>query len=155
MKKLFFIGFVAFTLTLSFIVVASAQGGPGRGMKWSGSGGWGPGTAYQRLYNPSTVETVTGTIESVNIITPMKGMSGGVHLLLRTEKETVPVHLGPAWYIERLDAKLEKGDRIEVTGSRTTFDGKPAIIASQIKKGDNTLVLRDSSGIPAWAGWRR
>jgi len=38
---------------------------------------------------------------------------------------------------------------------RVAFDGKPAIIAAEVKKGDSTLVLRDSAGIPPWAGWRR
>jgi hypothetical protein len=51
--------------------------------------------------------------------------------------------------------KLEKGDKIEVKGSRITFEGKPVIIAAEIKKGDSVLVLRDSTGVPAWAGWRK
>jgi hypothetical protein len=75
--------------------------------------------------------------------------------MLKTDKETLAVHVGPEWYIERQDMKLEKGDKIEVKGSRVTFNDKPAIIAAEIKKGDGVLVLRDSSGIPAWAGWRR
>jgi hypothetical protein len=57
--------------------------------------------------------------------------------------------------MERLDTKIEKGDKIEVKGSRVTFAGKPAIIAAEVKKGDNILKLRDENGIPAWAGWRR
>jgi hypothetical protein len=46
-------------------------------------------------------------------------------------------------------------DKIEVKGSRITFDGKPAIIAAEVKKGDDVLVLRDASGLPVWSGWRR
>ena len=82
-------------------------------------------------------------------------MSYGVHVLLKTGQETIPVHLGPAWYIERLDMKLEKGDKVDVKGSRVTFNEKPAIIAAEVKKGQSALVLRDSSGIPVWAGRRR
>ncbi|MFN3480889.1 MAG: DNA-binding protein [Thermodesulfovibrionales bacterium] len=122
---------------------------------WRGSGGWGMGTAYQKMYNPATVETLTGTVESVDKIVPLKGMYSGIHVMLKTDKETISVHLGPEWYIERLDTKIEKGDKIEVKGSRVTIDGKPAIIAAEVKKGDNVLVLRDSAGIPVWAGWRR
>jgi len=155
MKKLTGIVATMVGLCLLFVTVGFAQGGPGKGLKWSGSGGWAPGSPYQRLYNPSTVETVTGTVESVDRITPTKGMSYGVHVLLKTGQETIPVHLGPAWYIERLDTKLEKGDKADVKGSRITFNEKPAIIAAEVKKGQNTLVLRDGSGIPVWAGWRR
>jgi hypothetical protein len=116
---------------------------------------WGMESAYQRMYNPATVETVSGTVENIDKVTPMKGMHSGIHVLLKTDKETISVHLGPDWYIERLDTKIEKGDAIEVKGSRVSFSGKPAMIAAEIKKGENVLVLRDNAGIPAWAGWRR
>ncbi|HEU4344281.1 MAG TPA: hypothetical protein VFU31_22205 [Candidatus Binatia bacterium] len=46
-------------------------------------------------------------------------------------------------------------DRVEVKGARITFEGKPAIIASEVKKGDEVLRLRDDAGFPVWAGWRR
>jgi hypothetical protein len=126
-----------------------------KGMKWQGSGGWGMGTPYQRMYDPAKAETISGTVESVNQVAPMKGMHRAVEVVVKTDKETIPVHLGPEWYIGRLDTKIAKGDSIEVKGSRVTFDGKPAIIAAEVKKGENTLVLRDAAGVPVWAGWRR
>jgi hypothetical protein len=143
---------VAFALSVLFIS-SLALADPWKG--WQGSGGWGMGSSYQRMYNPATVETVSGVVESVDKITPVKGMYSGIHLVLKTDKETIAVHLGPEWYIERQDVKIGKGDKIEVKGSRITFDGKPAIIAAECKKGDSILLLRDSSGFPAWAGWRR
>ncbi len=126
-----------------------------KGMKWKGSGGWGMGSQYNRMFNPNTVETLAGEVVGVEAITPMKGMSYGVHLMLKTEKETLSVHLGPGWFVENQDVKIEAKDKVEVTGSRVTFDGKPAIIAAQVKKGDGTLVLRDGNGFPVWSGWRR
>ncbi len=113
------------------------------------------GSQYNMMYNPATVETITGTVESVDKVTPMKGMYSGIHIALKTDKGSMDVHLGPEWYIERLDTKIEKGDKIEVKGSLVTISGKSTIIAAEVKKGDSTLVLRDSAGIPAWAGWRR
>lgn len=29
------------------------------------------------------------------------------------------------------------------------------IITAEVKKGDSTFILKDSTVIPAWAGWRR
>lgn len=130
-----------------------AQRGPG--MMWRGSGGWGPGTQYNRMYDPKTVETVSGEITAVDRITPAKGMSGGVHMNVKTDKETISVHLGPGFYIENQDVKLEAKDKVEVKGSRITFGGKPAIIAMEVKKGDEVLKLRDDAGFPVWSGWRR
>jgi hypothetical protein len=113
------------------------------------------GSQYQRMYNPATFETLSGTVESVDKVTPMKGMYSGIHLAVKVDNEVVDVHLGPEWYIERLDTKIEKGDKIEVKGSKVTIAGKSAVIAAEVKKGDSVLVLRDANGIPAWAGWRR
>jgi len=144
---------VGLAVTVIFLLTASAALAAWKGYR--GSGGWGMGTQYQRMYNPVAAETLSGTVEAVDKITPMKGMYSGVHVTLKTDKETISVHLGPEWYIERLDTKIEKGDKIEVKGSRATVAGKPAIIASEVKKGDNVLILRDASGIPAWSGWRR
>lgn len=126
-----------------------------RGLGQRGAGGWGPGAAYTRLFNPQTVETISGEVVSVARITPMKGMNYGVHLVLKTGRETISVHLGPGWYIENQDVTIRPKDRVEVTGSRITFEGKPAIIAATVKKGDEELVLRDARGFPAWSGWRR
>jgi len=135
-----------FVTTLSF-----AQ--PWQG--WRGSGGWGMNSNYQRLYDPKTVETVSGTVESVNKVTPTKGMYYGIHVNLKTNEGLFDVHLGPGWYIERLDLKIVPGDHLEVSGSKIMFQGKPAIIAAEVKKGDQILRLRDDNGFPLWAGWRR
>jgi len=125
---------------------ASAQGG---------GGGGGPGTPYARLYNPQSVETITGEVVSVERITPLKGMSYGIHMMVKTDKGTISVHLGPAWYIENQEVKIAPGDRVEVKGSRITFQDKPALIAAKVKKGNQVLTLRDGNGVPVWSGWRR
>ncbi|MGC1456359.1 MAG: hypothetical protein WA946_14330 [Nitrospirota bacterium] len=61
------------------------------------------------------METVSGEVVDLAFLTPTKGMGRGVHLLLMTDKETISVHLGPAWFIENQDLKIEKGDRIDVS----------------------------------------
>ena len=146
-------GFATILALLLMSLASTAFAAPWQG--WRGSGGWGMGSAYQRIYDPAKVETVTGEVVSVDKVTPMKRMNIGIHLQVKTDKETIPVHLGPSWYIERLDTRIEVGDKLEVKGSRVTVAGKPALIAAEVKKGDALLKLRDESGIPAWAGWRR
>jgi len=121
-----------------------AQGG-------KGAGGWGPGTSYNRMYDPKTVENLSGEVEKIELFTPRRGMSQGVHMVLKTDKGSIPVHLGPSWYMDKQGVKFEPGDKVEVTGSRITFNKKPAIIASEVKKGGQALKLRDETGTPAWS----
>jgi hypothetical protein len=144
---------VGLMIVTVFILTATlAIAGPG---KWGGrgSGGWGMGTPYQGAYNPATVETITGEVVGVEQTVPMKRMNQGLALVVKTQKETVTVHLGPTWYLERLDEKIVKGDKVEIKGARTTLAGKPIILAAEVKKGDKVLVLRDAAGVPVWAGW--
>jgi hypothetical protein len=150
MKKLLIVLAAILIHSLVFSSEAPAQrGGMQRG------GGWGPGSSYERLYNPQTVETISGVVVSVDKFTPIKGMSNGVHAAVKTDKETISVHLGPAWFLDNQDAKIRQGDRVEIKGSRITFEGKPAIIAAEVTKDGETLTLRDASGVPVWSGWRR
>jgi len=140
-----------FVAGLAFTTAAIAQ----QGMHWTGSGGWGCGAPYGRMYDPKTVETITGEVAGIESFTPAKGMGAGVHLLLKTDKETISVHLGPAWFIENQDLKIENKDQVVVRGSRITFQEKPAIIAAEVTKGNETLMLRDDAGVPVWSGWKR
>jgi hypothetical protein len=153
MKKLSFV--IAMAAVAVFLVAVSSFAQPKPGMMWRGSGGWGPGSQYNKMYDPKVVETITGEVTAVDRITPAKGMSGGVHMNVKTDKETISVQLGPSWYLENQDVKIEAKDKVEVKGARTTFAGKPAIIAAEVKKGDEVLKLRDDSGFPVWSGWRR
>jgi hypothetical protein len=151
MKKLMMLAVVVTLIGLVAVAGSSAQG---RGMG-KGAEGWGPGTAYGRMYNARTVETISGEVVSIDRMTPGRGMQYGLLAVVKTEKETVSVHLGPGWYIENQELAIEPKDRIEVKGSRITFEGKPALIAAEVRKGDQVLTLRDANGIPAWSGWRR
>jgi hypothetical protein len=147
---------VAFASVLSLLgLVGGPESWAQRGPRWQGSGGWGPGGGYVKLYDPKTVVSIAGEVVSVDTVTPMKGMSTGVHLTVKTEKETVAVHLGPSWYLEKQDVTLAPMDRVEIKGSRVTVDGKPVLIAAEVKKDDLILTLRDEAGFPAWSATRR
>jgi hypothetical protein len=152
MKKA--IGITAIVAFVGFVIAAQLYAQPA-GIRWRGSGGWGPGTPYSRMYDAKTVETISGEVVKVDTITPRKGMSAGVHMSVKTDKEEIAVHLGPSYFIENQDVKIAAKDKVEVKGSRITFDGKPAIVAMELKKGDEVLKLRDDSGYPVWSGWRR
>jgi len=116
---------------------------PRRGMR----GMKGPG---QRLYDPKTVGTFTGEVVAVEKRDGRRGQ--GIHLSLKTADGTLAVHVGPTWFLEKNELALGVGDQVEVTGSRVTFAGGPAVIAQVVKKGNIALALRDIGGVPVWAG---
>jgi hypothetical protein len=135
------------------VVLLTAEGALGQSdmMRWRHSAGWGSGSQYGRLYDLQTIETISGKIVSIERMTPMSGMSHGIRLMVKTAKETIPIHLGPQWYVTNQDIQLQVNDRVDIKGSRITFNGKPAIIAAEVKKGDKILTLRDSNGLPLWS----
>ena len=125
-------------LTLTLAGSVFAQQGMGR------KGG------KSRFYNPQTVETIKGQVVSVKNIKRRRYQ--GVHLTVKTDKETITVSLGPKKYLDQQKVTFAPNDTLEITGSRITLGGKPAIIAATVKKGNQVLTLRDANGIPAWAG---
>jgi hypothetical protein len=121
-------------------------------------------TKMTKSYDTTRVETVTGVVETIFEKVPSSATgpdSIGFHLTLRTDREVIDVHLGPVWYLNGLDGTIDRGDRVQVTGSlregRAPKDGKPAmreLRAAEVRKGNAVVLkLRDDSGKPLWSGF--
>lgn len=111
-----------------------------------------PGPRGARRWDPATVTTVTG--EVTEVVRVERRRHAGVHVMLRTDAGPLAAHLGPDWYVDP-KLKLAQGDRLEVTGSRVEIDGKPVLLARLVKRGADSLELRDGDGVPRWAGQGR
>jgi hypothetical protein len=107
------------------------------------------------MYDPAKAEAVSGEVVSVEQVTPARGMGMGIALTLKTAQGDLAVHLGPQWFIERQEIKIVAGDKVEIKGVRAVRADQNIFIAGEVKKGSEVLILRDGSGIPVWAGWRR
>lgn len=106
---------------------------------------------YVRLWNPRTIESVTGVVTRIEPVSPGQHMPRGLVAELKLENETLPVHLGPAWFLAKEGLEVNRRDILEITGSRVTFAGKPALLAQTVRKGGKSFFLRDEAGIPTWA----
>ncbi|MBI5576187.1 MAG: hypothetical protein HY896_07460 [Deltaproteobacteria bacterium] len=111
------------------------------------------GRKHHRMkYDLKTVETVSGEVLKVREFTHRRGAGTGISLVLKTEKEEIPVQIGPSSFLEKEGFKFSEKDKLEVTGSRVTGKrGKTFLLAAQVKKGDSLLKLRDEKGFPIWA----
>ena len=140
MKKLGLIGILAITFVLE-IAITNAFGGIAMGERIG-------------MYNaqmPTTVKCVITEVGKVDQVWgPMKGKSYGVNLTVKTDNETLTVYLGPSWYIDRQNIKIEKSDIIEVRGCKKIYNGKFVIVAQEIIKNNKILKLRDDNGNPVW-----
>lgn len=108
-----------------------------------------PGPA---LYDPQTVATVAGIVVAAPAAAPRSALPEPAHLTLKTDQGPLVVLLGPAWFIDQQGLKITALNHLEVTGSKISLQGKPAMVAGQIKKGDQILKLRNANGAPLWGG---
>jgi len=113
------------------------------------------GKAACATYDAKTTGTFEGKVVSVESEKCEGCGEVGVHVMVQMKDGEVSVHLGPAWFIDNQDEKIAKDDVIEVFGSKVTENDSHFVIAAKVKKGDDTLVLRDDKGLPVWRGWRR
>jgi hypothetical protein len=146
MGKIFFTG-VLVMLCLLLAVASWAQPGGGQGR--------GQGMHYGTMWDAKTVETVKGEVVSVDKFTPGRGENSyGLHLTIKTDTGTLPVILGPGWYIEQKQFVINPGDKAEISGSRMEIKGQSKIIAAEVSIDGKILRLRHDNGTPVWAGPR-
>ena len=111
----------------------------------------GPGGGPSGLYDPQTVATVSGVVVSLTPPQAEAGLPYLAYLTLRTETGKIKVFLGPSLYVDKLPVQINVLDKIQVTGSKITWEGKPVILAAEVKKGDQVLKLRETNGTPVGA----
>ncbi len=98
-------------------------------------------------YDPKAVVTIKGVVEDFHE-SKTKGDHPGLHIILKTETETVEVHTCPVSFMSDLEFTIEKGDTLTVEGSRP--DPAGIVVAREIVKGQTGLILRDKTGAPVW-----
>ncbi len=104
-------------------------------------------------YDPHTETKMKATVEEVKL--PPKGSEKEItHLLVKNGTEIVDVYLCPKLFLEEMGVSFSKGDEIAVTGSKVKQDGADLVLAREVVKGNETLVLRDDKGNPVWS-WQR
>jgi len=102
-------------------------------------------------YDPATEVTLKGTVQDVtDRQCPVSGGLGSHILLKLSDDKTIEVHLAATKFVKTYDLVFNKGDEVEVTGSKVQFEGVETIFARQVKRGNDTFVFRDKDGTPVW-----
>lgn len=108
-----------------------------------------PAAAKAPEYDPKAEVTFKGTIEDFHE-SQLRGDHPGLHLVVKTETESIEVHACPVRFMKELDFALDKGDAVTVIGSRP--GGTGVVVAREIAKGQTSLTLREKNGDPIWVG---
>lgn len=109
----------------------------------------------EKLYTDRAVQRVKGVITDTRTVTLKDGVEF-MQMDVETDHGTVPVHLGPVWYMDEYADRFDvnKGRSVFVVGSPSTVQGKEVLVASEItnEEGKQHMRLRHPDGIPAWVG---
>lgn len=100
-------------------------------------------------YDVSTEAKMNGAVEDVKL--PPAGSEKEIaHLLVKIGTETVDVYLCPKSFLDDMGVSFSKGDQLTITGSRIKQGEADLILAREVVKGTDSLVLRDAKGNPVW-----
>lgn len=108
-------------------------------------------------YDPTAEVTVRGMVQEVR---SMRDVVTVTHLVVNADHATTVVHLGPSSWVAAQTMSFHTGDEVEIIGSHGTYDdpvtdaASDVVVARQIRKGGETMTLRDSQGISEWSRGR-
>lgn len=107
------------------------------------------GQSANPKYDSTTEAKMKGTVQELKL--PTKENAKDVaHLLLKSGTDTLDIYLCPKSFLDDMGTTFAKGDEVVVTGSKVKQDSGDLILAREVDKGTDTLVLRDDKGKPVW-----
>ena len=101
-------------------------------------------------YDLSTESKMKATVQEVKL--PAKGSEKEIaHLLVKIGTDTFDVYLCPKAFLDDMGVNFSQGEEIVLTGSRIKQGEAELILAREVVRGNDTLVLRDEKGNPIWS----
>jgi DNA/RNA endonuclease YhcR with UshA esterase domain len=102
-------------------------------------------------YDVATEATFKGVIDDVHDRQcPISGGMGAHFNLKLGDGKIVEVHLATTKFVKNYEVVFNKGDAVEVIGSKVEFEGVDAIMAREVKRGNDDFLFRDPQGKPIW-----
>jgi len=99
-------------------------------------------------YDKSSEVKVKGIIDEVKT-----GADHIVHITLKNDKGLFDVTVAPEKFLNEMEITFAKGETVEVVGSKSTVDGNVALLAREVIRNGDHMVMRDEQGKPVWVGW--
>jgi hypothetical protein len=101
-------------------------------------------------YDIATETKFKGVVEEVkDRECPISGGMGS-HFMIKVDGKLMEVHIAPTKFVKSYEVAFQKGDTVEITGTKVVFEGIDAILAREIKRGNDDFIFRDPQGKPIW-----
>jgi DNA/RNA endonuclease YhcR with UshA esterase domain len=102
-------------------------------------------------YDVSSEAKFKGVVDEVkDRQCPISGGMGSHILLKLSDGKIIEVHLAATKFVKNYELVFNKGDEVEVTGTKVQFEGGDAILAREVKRGNDDFLFRDPQGKPIW-----
>jgi DNA/RNA endonuclease YhcR with UshA esterase domain len=99
-------------------------------------------------YAKSSEVKVKGVVDEVKTAT-----DGIVHLTLKTDKGSLDVVIAPEKFLKEMEITFAKGDALEVLGSQVASGEATVLLAREVTRSGEIMMMRDETGKPVWVGW--
>jgi len=98
---------------------------------------------------------IRGTVAELMTMRPTPDAAPFLELKLKTDRQTVDVHLAPTWYMNEQATILtiKRGAELKVLGSEAEIKGRQVFVAAEVREagGEKRLRLRHKDGTPVWS----
>ncbi len=103
------------------------------------------------VYAASNEVKLTGSIQDVQEYFCPVTDDRGTHLVLDVGGgDSMVVHVAIARFLREHKVAFSPGQRIQVIGAKIRVNGKDAVIAREITRGNEVITLRNAQGKPLW-----
>jgi len=101
-------------------------------------------------YDPMAELAITGIVEDVQVLQCPLNAGAGTHLVLKTESGPLIVHVAPTAFLASHEFIVAAGDQVKIVGSKVRYRGADALIAREITRRNQVLIVRRPDGKPLW-----
>ncbi len=112
---------------------------------------WAQVPASAPKYDHGNEVTIRGVVQEVKDFQCPASGGMGAHLVVKTDKGLVTVHLALSKFLSEYGFGFAKGDEVQIVGAKAKVgDDENAILARKIERGNQTFTFRDKNGKPLW-----
>ena len=100
-------------------------------------------------YDPKAETKISGAVEETKLF-EFATRKDFVELVIKSTEGKVVVYVCPKPFQDELGISFTKGDAITITGAKVKQEASEVILARELVKGQDNILLRDDKGNPVW-----